>query len=169
MSSILKITESNMCWSAGSDCTVNELLLWDCKGRGWLNAIGWWKNGYVGLRNDGFIGRKCFDFIVHQLMPCNVLTCFHVFALLFYTLFNPTGGWCERNKWQWPDGGATYCLSGWHSSAPTEGSTQPKSGPCRGAGGQPHRPLYTVRVPANNPQLAHFSGTVQIFLLLRQA
>lgn len=146
-----------------------SFLLWDCKGKGWLNASCWWTNGSAGLRKDGFIGHKCFDFIVHQHLLCNVLMCFHVFVLLFYTLFKPTGGWFKRNKWQWPDGGATYCFSGWRSSALAEGSTEPKSRPCRGIGGCPYRPLYTVRVHANNLHLAHFAIDVQVFLLLMRS
>lgn len=47
------------------------IVLWmsfysNCKGRDWLNARGWCKNGCVGLRKDGFIGLKCFEFIVQQ-------------------------------------------------------------------------------------------------------
>ncbi len=59
------------------------IVLWmsfysDCKARGWLNVNGWWKNGSVGFRKDGFIGRPYF--IVQQHMLCNMLICFHLYC-----------------------------------------------------------------------------------------
>lgn len=139
---ILKVTESIMCWSAGSDCVVNELLLWLQSQR--LTECQWLVEKWICWIQERWIywTHVLHCAATHAMQRVNMFS----FVLLFYTLFNPTGGWCERDKWQWPDGGATYCLSGRLSSAPTEGSTQPKSGPCRGVGGQPHRPLYTVRV-----------------------
>lgn len=54
-----------------------SVLLWVCKGKGWLNASSWWTNGSVGLRKNGFIGHKCFNVQRVNMVSCVCIVVLH--------------------------------------------------------------------------------------------